>query len=965
MTIDGKDVQGLDTSWLRNNVTLVQQDSILFDGTVSENITVCDKGSSHTAAIQISECLAFSELEDTIQSLPQGIDTKVGKGGMGLSGGQKQRIALARARLRDTPVLVLDESTSALDETSKVCVMRNIRQWRKEKTTIIITHDLTQIQSGDFVYVLKDGKVVTEGYRSAVKADLADIQGLDMISSPLTPLLENTVQPTPGRERIMHGQWSLPMRAYSSASMTSLDSTTSGYTAGSETNLLLTADTGQGLTRLARTSVRALLARRTLVNSEHLTGMRTNVTDEELDLEYEMSQVSRTRKMHDRLTMAQSIRPLTTHPTLTIRPTYQPQGVAPPLSVRPITIWDDSTHVVSEAKTHNSGDVITTDSHKTLSLSQILSTVWPALTSSDRPWLVLAFAAAGAYAAIPSVSAWISVQVLQTFHQHDGWVQKARKWSLILIAVGFADGVVAYTVQYLFETLGQAWITALRQKAFTHILLQPKSWVDSDQYSTMEICNILDTSAEEARDLLARFMSFALIAVIMVLVAVLWSLATCWKLTLVALACAPAVYAATKLLNVVSTRWESRSVEATEKTSDIFAESFSDVRTVRSLTLESHFHKKYVKAVSQAFVTGQHRGIFIGLCFGLSDSSVPFVTACIFAYGIAITKSLESTSQAVNTVWAVLLFSMMAASSVLGSIPQMSASVDAGNRILRLENLPLDSHESKLGARLAEGHSSGDIEFKQVQFSYPSRPDATVLKDMELTIQAGQHIAVVGPSGCGKSTIISLILGLYPTSCGTLKVSGNDIQDLDLSSLRSFIAYVPQQPVLFPATIRENVLYGLNTHDTKTSEQQDLMYTATRAAGIHDFITSLPCAYDTLVGDGGTGLSGGQAQRIILARAFARRPKIVLMDEPTSALDVESADVIRESIRQLRGVTAGCGSAAPTIVVVTHAREMMEGADRVVVMGDGHVVEEGRFEALMGRRGELWRLLNGDARADE
>ena len=965
VTIDGKDVRKLDTNWLRNNVTLVQQDSVLFNGTVSDNITICNGGSSRVAAINVSECLTFSELEDTLQSLPQGVDTKVGKSGMNLSGGQRQRIALARARLRDTPVLVLDESTSALDEMGKIRVMRNIRQWRQEKTTIIITHDLSQIQSGDFVYVLKDGKVITEGYRSAVKAKLEDNQHLDMIGSPLTPLQEDTAQPTPARERIMHGLRPQPMHIRSNASLSSMGSTASESMAGSETNLLLTSDTGQTGPRTARTSVRAFLRRRTLFNNEQPIGSRTDLTDEELDLDYEMSQVSRIRKIHNRLTMAQAVRPLSTHPTFTIRPTYQSENVAPSLPARPITIWDDRTGVVSEIGAQTDGDVIMANDHETLSLRQILFTVWPALGKGDRPWLVIALAAAAAYAAIPSVIAWVVVHLFETFLQHEGWVQEARKWSLILVAVGCADGTAAYTIHYLFETLGQAWITAIRQKAFVQILLQPKSWIDSDQYSTIEMCNILDTAAEELRDLLARFISFALIAVMMVLVSVIWSLTTCWKLTLVALACTPAVYAVTEMLSIVSTRWESRSVEDAEKTSDIFAEGFSDVRTVRSLSLESHFHKKYVEAASRAFVTGQQRGIFVGLCFGLSDSSVPLVTACIFAYGMTVAKSGEFTTQAVNTAWTLLLFSMMGASSILGFIPQLSARVNAGNRILRLANLPSDSHELKLGETLVGDNFSGDIEFKRVHFSYPSRPDAGVLKDIYLTIQAGQHIAVVGRSGCGKSTIISLILGLYPIFNGYVKISGHDMQDLELPSLRSLIAYVPQQPVLFATTIRQNILYGLDTQNT--SEHLDLMHTAARSAGIHDFITSLPSAYDTLIGDGasGTGLSGGQAQRIVLARAFARRPKILLMDEPTSALDVESAEVIRESIRRLRRVAARDCGASPTIVVVTHAREMMEVADRVVMMGDGGIVEEGSFEALMESRGEFWRLLNGEGVEDE
>ncbi|KAK5943351.1 ATP-dependent permease [Knufia obscura] len=953
VTIDGKDVRKLDTSWLRNNVTLVQQDSVLFHGTISDNIIICND-SSNITAVQMSDCLTFSELEETMRSLPDGIHTKVGKGGASLSGGQRQRIALARARLRDTPVLILDESTSALDETGKIHVMRNIREWRKDKTTIIITHDLSQIKSGDFVYVLKGGTVIAEGYRSAVKAKLEDTQDLDMIGTPLTPFtpfttLQEDAQPTLARERMMHGLRPTPMRTRSDVSMSSLSSTATEHMPGSDTNLLATSDPSTNNMARARRSIRSFLSSRTLLSSTQRVEARADLTEGELDLEYEMLQISKSRKLHNRLTMAQAARPLTTHATLSMRPAYQPQDMATPLPARPITIWDD---VMAQAATgpHPDEDVIKNNQQTTLSMRQILFTVWPNLRLTDRPWLIVAITAASAYAAIPSVSAWIMVHLFSTFYQNEGWVQEARKWSLILMAVGCADGGIAFTIHYLFQNLAQAWITALRQNAFMQILLQPKSWFDGEQYSITEMCNILDTAAGEVRDLLSKIVSFGLMAIIMVLVSVIWSLTTCWKLTLVALACTPAVYGVSKLLNIVSARWETRSGDAAETVSDIFAESFSEVRTVRSLTLESHFHKKYIKAASQAFVTGQNRGIFIGLCFGLADSSVPFVTACMFGYGAILAKSGEYTTQSVLTVLPLLLFAMMGASSILGFIPQISTSVDAGNRILRLANLPSTSHESKDGMKLLSNEFIGVVEFKQVKFSYPSRPDATVLKGLNLTIEAGQHTALVGRSGCGKSTIISLLLGLYPISHGVLEVSSHDIRHLDLSSLRSFIAYVPQQPVLFPTSIRQNISYGLTTDD----EDEDVVTSAARSAGIHDFITSLPSGYDTIIGDGGTGVSGGQAQRIVLARAFARRPKILLMDEPTSALDVESSETIRDSIMKL----SNAGAESPTIVIVTHTREMMEIADKVVVLEDGVVVEEGKFDSLMQKRDKLWQLLN-------
>jgi len=949
VTIDGKDVRKLDTSWLRNNVTLVQQDSALFHGSIADNITICNDSSTVTTT-QMSDCLTFSELENTMRSLPDGIDTKVGKGGASLSGGQKQRIALARARLRNTPVLILDESTSALDETSRLHVMRNIREWRKNKTTIIITHDLSQIRCGDFVYVLKDGTVIAEGYRSVVKAKLEDTQNIDMIGTPPTPLQEDAARLTPATDRMMHGLRPNPVRTRSDASMSSLSSTATEYMSGSNTNLLPTSHRLTDNTTRARKSIRLFLTRKALLSNARHVEARENFTDEELDLEYEMSQISKSRKLHNRLTMAQAARPLTTHATLSMRPAYRPQEVALPLPTRPITIWDDVIRAETETRPDHGEDVVKEIQNTTLSLRRILSTVRPNLKQTDRPWLIIALAAAAAYAAIPSVSAWIMVQLFQTFHQKEGWVQEARSWSLILMAVACADGGTAFTIHYLFENLAQAWITALRQNAFMEILLQPKSWFDSERYSITEMCNTLDAAAGEVRDLLSKIVSFGLMAIIMVLVSVIWSLTTCWKLTLVALACTPAVYGVTKLLDIVSTRWESRSGEAAETVSDIFAESFSDVRTVRSLTLESHFHKKYIEAVSQAFVSGRRRGIFVGLCFGLADSSVPFVTACMFGYGATLAKSREYTTQSVLTVLSLLLFAMMGASSILGFIPQVAASVDAGNRILRLANLPSISHEPKDGTKLLSDEFDGDIEFKDIQFNYPSRPEALVLKGLNLTIEAGQHIAVVGRSGCGKSTIISLLLGLYPIVHGLLTISSHDMREIYLPSLRSLIAYVPQQPVLFPVSIRRNILYGLDIDE----QAEHIASAAARSAGIHDFITSLQSGYDTIIGGGGTGVSGGQAQRIVLARAFARRPRILLMDEPTSALDFESAQVIRSSITKL----SNAGAERPTVVVVTHSRDMMQIADMVVVLEDGVVVEKGKYELLMKRRKTLWQLLS-------
>lgn len=287
----------------------------------------------------------------------------------------------------------------------------------------------------------------------------------------------------------------------------------------------------------------------------------------------------------------------------------------------------------------------------------------------------------------------------------------------------------------------------------------------------------------------------------------------------------------------------------------------------------------------------------------------------------------------------------------------MNSSRDTATRLLRLANLPLGSSHEHIGeVRLSY---IGPITFQNLNFHYPSRPQQPALTNINLTIHPNTSTAIVGSSGSGKSTIASLLLGLYPPSPlsytdlapPTLTINGRDIRSLHMPTLRSLIAIVPQTPTLFPATIAANITYGLP--ETSPLASASNIRVAAQAAGIDDFIASLPEGYNTHIGDGGAGLSGGQAQRIVIARALVRRPKILVLDEATSNLDNESAEVVRRTVRGLvekRGMT---------VLVITHAREMMTVCERIVVVEKGRVVEEGGFDELMARRGPLRRLLGG------
>lgn len=241
---------------------------------------------------------------------------------------------------------------------------------------------------------------------------------------------------------------------------------------------------------------------------------------------------------------------------------------------------------------------------------------------------------------------------------------------------------------------------------------------------------------------------------------------------------------------------------------------------------------------------------------------------------------------------------------------------------------------------------SGSIEFRDVHFRYPTRPEQPVLRGLNLSVKPGQYIALVGASGCGKSTTIALLERFYDPLVGGIYVDGKEISSLNINDYRSFIALVSQEPTLYQGTIRENVLLGADRDDV-TDAQIEF---ACREANIYDFILSLPDGFSTVVGSKGSMLSGGQKQRIAIARALLRDPKILLLDEATSALDSESEHVVQAAL--------DAAAKGRTTIAVAHRLSTIQKADVIYVFDQGVVVESGTHGELMGKGGRYSELVN-------
>ncbi|KIW71943.1 hypothetical protein PV04_00169 [Phialophora macrospora] len=973
IVIDDNEIQCIDTRWLRNNITLVQQDSILFSDTVFRNIALGCRDYDRVTSTQMDKCIHVAALNNTISKLSDGVHTRVGTGGSSLSGGQKQRVVLARARLRDTPILILDEATSALDNTSKILVMHSIRNWRRGRTTIIITHDLSQLRDEDFVYVLQRGRVVQEGQCKSLANIVGEPTDRKADSRGFETRRLDGSENVPGQSSEARHADRPPAMSSDPVRRDSFDFLTRGsaeaYSADSQDDPYSDRIPGRARKGVLINNVGAinLLKRQSVARAKVMYALHQRQsygTQSTANVPVKRTLRSATVAAHNSIFS----------PRMPRTPISRDKPL--PIPLPQYEMLQEGGHI-EDSILESAVEQPEARPQSTFSIQAVLLTLWPCLDKSNRSKLLLGFLATLGHAGASPAFSYALVQVFNTYYMPTGYQRKALVWSMAVIGIAVGDGVACFFMQYLLDSASQAWVDTLRLQALRRIVRQPKGWFDDEQNNPTTLVSAFDKTGEEVKNLVGRFAAQILVVAVMMVVAVIWALLNCWKITVVSLAASPVLYVLAKCFEVVSAHWESRSNSLGEAVNQVFADAFADIKTVRSLTLEPYFHIKFRDAARSCFSVGIRRAMYTGLFFGLSDSAIAFFTPMIFWYGSYLAKDGEWPVKSILTVFGLLLFCTANANAVIAFIPQTSSAADTASRLIRLARMPVDSHEEIGQVQLDRNNPatlSGPIHFINLTFKYPSRPGVPALRRLNLTIPAGRITAIVGASGSGKSTITSLLLGLYPPTSDhrysttwndvlddppSLTLSGRDIRTLDLNTLRSLIALVPQTPVLLPITVRENITYGLPSSSLSTSELASSIDSAARAAGIHDFIVSLPEGYATLVGDGGLSVSGGQAQRIVIARALIRDPKILILDEATSALDHESAGLIRQSILKL--VHEGKRKGKPlTVIVVTHGREMMEFADNVVVMDQGAVVEQGGFDELMALegRGKLWAMLN-------
>ncbi|XP_075484164.1 ABC transporter B family member 2-like isoform X1 [Primulina tabacum] len=415
-----------------------------------------------------------------------------------------------------------------------------------------------------------------------------------------------------------------------------------------------------------------------------------------------------------------------------------------------------------------------------------------------------------------------------------------------------------------------------------------------------------------------------------------------WQISLVTLSIVPMTAFAGGLYAYVATGLIASARKSYVKAGEIAEEAIGNVRTVQAFVGEDKAVKSYSMSLLNTYKYGKKAGLAKGLGLGtlhcvlfLSWSLLVWFTSMVVHKNIA--NGGESFTTMINVVIAGLSLGQ-AAPNVTSFIRAKTAAYSIFQMI---ERNTMSKSSTKNGRKLhkVEGH----IQFKNVTFSYPSRPDVLIFDKLCLDFPSGKIVALVGGSGSGKSTVISLIERFYEPLQGNILLDGNDIRELDLKWLRQQIGLVNQEPALFATTIRDNIHYGKN--DATIEE----ITSAAKLADAIEFINNLPDRFETQVGERGIQLSGGQKQRIALARAIVKNPSVLLLDEATSALDADSEKSVQEALDHVM--------VGRTTVVVAHRLSTIRNADIIAVVQDGAIVETGSHEDLISRPDSAYSSL--------
>lgn len=814
--LDGHDLKTLQVGWLRSQMGLVSQEPMLFATTIFENIKY---GNPNATEQDVYDAAKASNAHDFISSLPEGYSTQVGEKGIQMSGGQKQRIAIARAMIRAPKILLLDESTSALDSESEKVVQEALDRLMVDRTTIVVAHRLSTIINADIIAVIKDGAVVELGKHD----ELLKIK--DGAYATLIATQQGAMENDGKNEEEEEDHSPVADSAYSVDIRQSFDE-----------------EHPKELAHLSELAEEGKLGKKKNKEKKHKVGY------------------------------------------------------------------------------------------------------WRLVTLNKPEWGYGALgilASAGLGFTMPFFSLALA-NIIGVFYQTSGIVSGARTWSLVFFGVGCAALICGILQGYSFGVMGQKLARRLRIMLLAAVLRQEIAWFDKAENSSGAIVGRLSADTVAVRGAVGDQMGLILQNLVTVIASYVIAFASSWSMTLVVTATLPVLGVSTVIQNKFFVGFSSDADKLFSEANQIAAEALGSIRTIAAFQLQDKVCDLYQRGMVGPEKEVVKRANTSGLGFGFSQFVMFAVYALAFWFGgQQVSEGNLSFDDMLRAFFSILLAAFGMAQAQIG-FPDVGKAGSAVQRVFSvIDRKPLIDSADPSGDK--PDQAKGLIEFRNVTFSYPSRPDVIIFKRFNLRVEPGNTLALVGQSGSGKSTVVGLIERFYDPLQGAVHLDGVDVRQLNLKWLRSQIGLVNQEPVLFSASVLDNIKYGA---ERATLEE---VKAAATAANAMDFVSKMPEGFDTRIGEGGIQLSGGQKQRIAIARAVLRDPRILLLDEATSALDAESERVVSDA---LEAIMVG-----RTTIIVAHRLSTIRKADTISVVYKGKIVESGSHADLMGKGGSYARLV--------
>ncbi|KAE9985325.1 hypothetical protein EG328_007578 [Venturia inaequalis] len=840
--LDGHDIREINLHWLRQNISLVQQEPVLFATTIYENIrfgllgTEFEKVDPERQRDLIEGAAKMANAHDFIMVLSEGYQTHVGERGFLLSGGQKQRIAIARAVVSDPKILLLDEATSALDTKSEGVVQAALDKAAQGRTTIVIAHRLSTIKNADNIVVMSRGAIVEQGRHSELLERKSAYFNLVEAQRIAAEIKNDNPE---------------------------------------EVEILQEVD-GQKLHRAA-----------------------TNEKGEPIDPDDE-DPVGRLKRMQ-------------------------------------------SGKSISSVELGKRG----TEQTPEYSLLQLLGVVW-SFNKTEWPIMLLGFICSVIAGGGNPVQAIFFAKAVSALSLPPAQYAELRSeinfWSLMYLMLAGTQLISNFGQATAFGYCSERLIHRARDQAFRHMLRQDIEFFDREENNAGSLTSFLSTSSTQLSGLSGSTLGTILQVSTTLVVAMTISLAIGWKLALVCISAIPVLLACGFFRFWMLARFQARTKAAYVNSAGFACEATSAIRTVASLTREEDVFEKY-----HAQLEAQAKSSLVSILkssalYAASQSFIFFCIALGFWYGGTLIAKREYSQFQFFVCFMSIIFGAQSAGTIFSFAPDMGKAKHAAAELQTLfDRKPKIDCWSEEGDRLTsvEGH----VEFRDVHFRYPTRPEQPVLRGLNLSIKPGQYVALVGASGCGKSTTIALLERFYDPLSGGVYVDGQEVSKLNVNDYRSYLALVSQEPTLYQGTIRENVLLGAD----REGVPEDEIIRACKDANIYDFIMSLPDGFNTVCGQKGGLLSGGQKQRIAIARALLRNPKILLLDEATSALDSESEQIVQLALDK--------AAKGRTTIAVAHRLSTIQKADVIYVIDGGRVVEEGSHNYLLSKNGRYAELV--------